>query len=96
MTENGADYWSLDIPGLTEEDARRLQAAHLDEFPFGVLLLDPSVVMVRGYDRATVTLLAKCVEAGLEAGLDHADEAGAMSMLEDYRDWLSQPVPGHE
>lgn len=90
MTQGSADYWGLDIPGLTAEDARRLQAAHQTEFPVGVLLMDPTTFMLRGYDRATVELLVKCVMASLELGLDHADEAGAMSVLEDCRDWLSR------
>lgn len=95
-TDPGADYWSLDIPGLTEEDARRLQVAHAPEFPFGVLVVDPSVALLRGYDRDTVELLVKCLEAGLATGLDHADEAGAMSLLEDFRDWLSGARPDEE
>ncbi|MBS2936863.1 hypothetical protein KDN32_03785 [Nocardioides sp. J2M5] len=86
------EYWSLDVPGLTREQAMRFQEAMLPDSPLGVLLLDPARVMVRGFDRPTVELMAKCLEAGLATlDLSHLDRAGAMSMLEDCRAWLEQP-----
>lgn len=85
------DYWSVDVPGLTYDQALRIQDALQSEAPLGVLLLDPSRTMVRGFDRPTVELLAHCLEAGLAAGgLSHADRMGALSMLEDCRDWLAR------
>jgi hypothetical protein len=87
------EYWSLDIPGLSKVEARRLRAAHQDEFPVGVLLTDPSAFMVRAYDRATVELLMKCLQAGLAHGLDAGDDSGARSLLEDCHAWLHQAEP---
>ena len=91
--DSDREYWSLDIPGLTEADALRLQAAHREEFPVGVLLTDPSAFMVRAFDRATVELLVQCLQAGLASGFDHADDAGAKSMLEDCNEWLAKARP---
>jgi hypothetical protein len=87
------EYWSLDIPGLTEQEAQRLQAAHQAEFPVGVLLTDPSAFMVRACDRATVELLIKCLQAGLAHGLDEGDDSGARTLLEDCQAWLDQAPP---
>ncbi|MGO1975294.1 MAG: hypothetical protein ACTH2Q_20235 [Propionibacteriaceae bacterium] len=87
MTNN--EYWSIEIPDLTYEQAVRLREHWLPESSIGVLLLDPSRVMVRGFDRPTVELMVKCLDAGLSLGdLVHKDRMGAMSMLEDCRGWL--------
>ncbi|MBM7790942.1 hypothetical protein [Tenggerimyces flavus] len=83
------DYWYIDIPGLSYERAVRIRELLLPDSPFGVLLIDPSKSMLRGYDRAAVELLVKGMEAILAAdNLDREDRMGAMSMLEDYQDWL--------
>lgn len=85
------DYWSIDIPGLSHEQAVRLRDALQPEAPLGVLLLDPSQVMVRGFDRSSVELMATCLEAGIVAAdLPHIDRMGAMSLLEDWRAWLAE------
>lgn len=85
------EYWSIDIPGLTEEQALRMREQVLSDAQSGVILSDPKVWMVRGYDRATVELLRKCLLAGLAQGtLDHADAHGAQSMVEDCETWLAQ------
>ncbi len=85
------EYWSIDIPGLTEEDALRIRDATIADAPWGVIVLDPQLTMARGYDRPTVELLAKCLRAGLANGdLDRLDAAGAKAMLEDCESWLSQ------
>jgi hypothetical protein len=86
-----SEYWSIDVPGLTREYAIRFRDAMLPDSPLGVLLLDPSRVMVRGFDRPTVELMVTCLEAGLATvDLPHLDRMGAMSMLEDCRAWLEQ------
>lgn len=83
------DYWSIDIPGLTYEQAVRARDLLQPDAPFGVVLLDPLQVMVRGFDRPTVELLVVCLEAGLATqDLSHVDRMGALSMLEDCRAWL--------
>lgn len=85
------EYWSIDIPGLTREQAVRVRELLLADAPFGVLLLNPAETLVRGFDRPTVELMVKCLEAGLAGGeLPELDRMGAMSMVEDFRDWLQQ------
>ena len=85
------EHWSIDIPGLTHEQAIRFRDAMLPESPLGVLLLDPSHVMVRGFDRPTVELMARCLEAGIATlDLPYLDRMGALSMLEDCQAWLDQ------
>lgn len=86
-----SEYWNVDIPGLTEEQASALQTRLAPEFEFGVIVTDPRDFMARGFDRSTVELLASCIRTALSAGgLSHADEAGARSMLEDCEEWLGQ------
>lgn len=83
--------WSIDIPGLTYDEALRIRDIALADAKYGVLILDPASTMVRGFDRPTVELLATCLRAGLEHGdLGHLDAAGAQSMLEDCEAWLRQ------
>lgn len=85
------EYWSIDIPGLTEEQALRIQEFALPDAQWGVTLSDPKVWMVRGFDRATVELLRGCLLAGIAQGaLDHTDAHGAQSMVEDCETWLAQ------
>lgn len=87
------EYWSIDIPGLTEEKARALQETLAPEFDFGAFVISPRDFMTRGFDRPSVELLAHCLRAGLAAGgMSHSDTAGAQSMLEDCEGWLAQPV----
>jgi hypothetical protein len=82
--------WWIEIPGLTAERAERIREDLLPESPYGVLLIDPNIVMARGYNRNTVELLARFIEVGLEdATLSREERMGALSMLEDYRDWLA-------
>ncbi|WP_156971262.1 hypothetical protein [Knoellia sinensis] len=84
-----SDYWSLDIPGLEYDQAIRLRDALQSEVPAGVVLVDPAIFMVRGFDLPAVALLSKCLEAGLATlKLSDLDRAGAQSMLEDCEDWL--------
>jgi hypothetical protein len=90
---NGAsdEYWNIDIPGLTKKQARSLQERLAPESKFGVIVTDPRDLMVRGFDRPTVELLAQCLRAGLAAGgMSHEDTADAQSMLEDCQEWLRQ------
>jgi len=88
MTE---EHWSIDVPDLTYEQAVRLREPFLPESPVGVVLLDPAKFMVRGFDRPTVELMVKCLEAGLAAGeLSRLNRMSAMSMLEDCQTWLGQ------
>ena len=85
------EFWSIDIPGLTRERAVEIRELLLPNSPFGVELIDPAEFMLRGSDRWTVErILIKCLEAGLAAGdMPYEERMGALSMLEDYRDWLA-------
>jgi hypothetical protein len=86
-----SEYWSIDIPGLTEERARALQETLAPEFDFGVIVTSPRHVMIRGFDRPAVELLAHCLRVGLAAGgMSDLDTAGAQSLLEDCEEWLAQ------
>lgn len=91
MTLGNREYWSIDIPGLTEQQAQAVQERLAPEFDFGVILSDPRHFMTRGFDRSTVDLVVHCLRAGLAAGgMSHADQAGAQSVLEDCEGWLAQ------
>ena len=86
-----SEYWSLDIPGLTEDQAVSLREGLEGKFDSGVIVSNPRHFMVRGFDRASVEILATCLRAGLTAGgMSVADMAGAESMLYDCEQWLSQ------
>lgn len=85
------EHWSIDIQGLTEGQARDLRERLASEFDLGVIVASPLVVMIRGFDRSSVEVLAHCLRAGLAAGgMSHEDWAGAQSMLEDCEMWLAQ------
>ncbi len=51
------EYWSLNIPGLTEEQAHQLRDQLGNQFSWGVLATDPRVFMVRAFDRPSVEVL---------------------------------------
>lgn len=89
----GDESWAIDIPGLTYEQAVKLSERLKEEAQWGVVLIDPRVFMLRGFDRPTVELLASCLRAGLASGdLAREDAAGAQSMLEDCEEWLRHSV----
>lgn len=86
-----SEYWNLDIPGLTQEQALALRERLDPEFELGVIVTDPRDFMVRGFDRSTVELLAHGLRTALAVGgMSHADAAGTQSMLEDCEEWLAQ------
>lgn len=91
MCSGAGEHWSVDIPGLTEDQAVSLQERLAGEFESGIIVTSPHHLMVRGFDRASVDMLASCLRAGLAAGgWSHEDEAGMKAMLEDFGDWLGQ------
>jgi hypothetical protein len=90
------EYWSIDIPGLTREQARRIRDFALGDAQLGVILTDPKTMMVRAFDAPTVKLMVRCLYTGLESGsLGHEDEAGARSLVEDCNSWLAQSDAEH-
>lgn len=91
MATNADDYWSIDIPGLTREEAVDLRERLTPKFDHGVIVTSPRNFMSRNFDRSSVELLAHCLRAGLSAaGLVDEDEAGVLSMLEDCEQWLAR------
>jgi len=91
VTRDQREHWSIDIPGLTEEQAQALRERLAPEFSLGVIVTSPRTFMTRGFDRSTVDLMAHCLRAGLAAGgMNQLDAAGAHSMLEDCEGWLAQ------
>lgn len=85
------EYWSIEIPSLTEGQAWELHERLASGFDLGVIVASPRAFMTRGFDRPTVELLAHCLRAGLAAGgMSHMDSAGAQSLLEDCEGWLTQ------
>lgn len=84
------EYWSIDIPALTEERAVEIRELLLPDAPFGIVLSDPAKFMVGGNDRWTVESLVKIIElAFAQDDLTRDERVGARSVLEDYQGWLS-------
>lgn len=85
------EYWNIDIPAMTEVQARALEERLAPEFEYGVVVTGPRDFMARAFDRSTVELLARCMRAGLATGgMSSEDTAGAQDMLEDCEEWLAQ------
>jgi hypothetical protein len=85
------EYWSLDIPGLTENQAVSLHERLASEFDDGVIVASPRHWMVRMFDRSSVAILASCLRAALAAGgMSNRDAAGMHGLLEDFEAWLDQ------
>lgn len=89
------DPWGISIPGLTRERAEEIRDLLLPASPFGVVLLDPKTFIIDGFDRSTVEVMIKCMEAGLASGnLSQHESNGVESLLDDYRDWLDHSSSG--
>lgn len=85
------DYWSIEIPGLTADGATRLAGRLASDSPLGVIVTDPAIFMVRGLDRWTVELIVKALRDQIKSGrLTDEETVGALSLAEDYEDWLSR------
>ena len=83
--------WSVEIPGLTATRAAEIAVLVRPESPYGVVVTDPSRFIVRGLDRWTVELFVRCLKIAVQGGdLTHDEKIGAISMIEDYEDWLQQ------
>jgi hypothetical protein len=85
------EYWSIDMPGLTEEQAHEVKEVVAPLVDWGVIVLNPRTSMCRFHDRSTVKLLLECLRLAVESGtLSAFDLAGAESMIEDCEGWLAQ------
>jgi hypothetical protein len=91
------DSWGIAIPGLTCDKAIEIREKLLPDSRYGVVLLDPKKFMIDGFDRSTVEVMIKCMQAGLAAGtLGPEESSGVRSLLEDYQDWLEFADPPSE
>ena len=85
------EYWSIDIPGLTENEATSLQKRLAGEFDDDVIVVSPRDFMVRGFDHASVVTLVSCLRAGLAGGgVSGEGKACAQGLLEDFEAWLDR------
>jgi hypothetical protein len=85
------EYWNIDIPGLTRDQALDLENRLRSEFEFGVIVTDPADFMVRGFDRSSVEALLAC--AKLASDSEHFNRQfpyGVDRLIEDFEDWLKQ------
>lgn len=94
MTENDSHYWDLDIPGLSERQARRLATLIRNSGEVGqVILSNPSLVLTLRLDRRTVEALRTAILAGEASNLDRRDEDVIRGVVEDLDDWLASNTP---
>ncbi len=81
------EYWSIDVPDLTETQAAQIKdrlGAEFDVHP-----IDPGKFMVRAFDRRSVEFLAGRLRETVNSGmLDPIDAHGAGALLEDCEEWL--------
>jgi hypothetical protein len=85
------EYWSIDLPGLTEQKALQIKDIVAPLVDWGVILLNPRTSMCRFHDRATVELLVKCLRWAAGSGdLTGVELSGAESLIADCEGWLAQ------
>jgi hypothetical protein len=78
------DYWALDLPGLTKEEAERiLEFARRETDVIGASAIDPEECMTAFLDRETVRSLAEAFRA-----ISERNDV-VQGMLEQFEDWLS-------
>lgn len=84
------ECWSIDIPGLTENEAASLQERLAGEYD--VIVVSPRDFIVRGFDHASVVALVSCLRAGLAGGGVSGEDTPppAQGLLEDFEAWLDQ------
>lgn len=84
------EYWSVDIPGLTQDQAQVVQKSLSTTVPDGVMLIDPKHFMTRGYEKAGVELLVKALNVAVESGaLSDYDQECAQTFIDDFEEWLA-------
>jgi hypothetical protein len=75
-------YWSIDFPGLTAMDARRIcDLVGHSGLAYDAIPVDPGSFLTLHMDRSTVELLVAAL-AGAQA------DAGVQSMVEVLGEWL--------
>jgi hypothetical protein len=83
-------YWSLDIPGLSEIDARNL-LFHVRRSPFGKFAsaANPHDFLNVSLDRATVTSLLSALSDQHDRAVLTGGNAANASLVEEFREWLA-------
>lgn len=78
----GYPYWSIDVPGLDEEDAKELVLLAGERSGNGATVIDPSHWLTLHMDRETVEIIA--------SALRQCGDEKAQSLLEEMDEWLAQ------
>lgn len=89
-------YWSVDLPGLTEANARRLLSWAADEdVALGGIAVDPADAFSVHMDRDTVAALLVSLEVALRSdGLSAEQAEVARGFADQLRDWMSNSSAG--
>ncbi len=78
----GFPYWSIDVPGLDENDAKELVQLAGKRSGVGGFVVDPHHLLTWHMDRATVEILADV--------LRRCGDESTQTMLEEMTKWLSR------
>lgn len=84
MTEQD-DYWSIDIPGMTKEQASLLLEYASAQFGLHGSTVDPSIWLTRHLDVDTTKAIARGL-SGEE--LDIEERSAIQGVRDDFSDWL--------
>ncbi|WP_157696853.1 hypothetical protein [Leifsonia sp. 21MFCrub1.1] len=85
------DYWAIDVPNLSDRDARKL-VKYASSLGYDGDVLSPSIWLTWALDRGSVAMLRSAAKAGLasESGRwSKVEIAGVESMISEMDDWLS-------
>lgn len=93
------EYWSVDLPGLTYDEASRLLAwAQANKVGIGGSLVDPARTFTRHLDHATTEALHAAVAHYVATAAEHSQDAARTQILrgvaEDLDDWLRNSPAG--
>jgi hypothetical protein len=84
VTSDRGDYWTIDVPGLTEEAALALLEFARDKLGLAGYTVDPTRSLVAYMDPATVRIVVRA----FDASQPHDDDGD--NMREEFADWLEQ------
>lgn len=93
------DYWAIDLPNLSDRDARKL-LKYAASLGYDGDVLPPDAWLTWALDRGSVTMLLSAAKAGLanaSGDWSKAEVAGVESMIAEMEEWLaasdSHPAP---
>lgn len=86
-------YWSVDLPGLTEDSAQRLLAWAADErLSLGGTAVDPAHMFSAHIDRESVEVLLAALEYALGSGGLAGEQASvARGFADQLGEWMLKP-----